>query len=218
MSLLDDAQKILRRISPQWVSLVLDLIESIQAYVKQNAPEGLYEILEYDSKLELLDTQGHTALLTKHQRVKFLQDHVIAFQDYAWGEENVLADYTCSPGFEADRYLEGERWNILISLRETKQRGDVEDFYVERKLINTFTKKEEWWQIEMQHRTRSAKLALLFPKQRHCTNAVVIERNRHRTTHLGARNFTVFRDGRQMLSWESVEPRRFETYTIKWTW
>jgi hypothetical protein len=53
---------------------------------------------------------------------------VIAFEDYAWGDGDVLAEYKCSPGFEADRYLEGDRWNILISLRETKHRGDVQDF------------------------------------------------------------------------------------------
>lgn len=211
-------QKILHHYSPTWVSLALDLVEGIQSYIQNNSPEGLYEILEYDCKLELLDTQGRAASLTKHQRVKFLQDNVIAFQDYAWGEGNVLAEYKCSPGFEADRYLEGDRWNILISLRETKHRGEVQDFYMERKLANTFTQNEEWWQIEMQHRTRSAKISVVFPKGRPCSHATVIERNRNRTIHLEARNFTLLGDGRQLLSWETIEPRRFETYTIKWSW
>lgn len=218
MALADTLPQILQRFSPQWISIALDIIQSSQEYVRKSAPEGLYEILEYDSKLQLLDAQGRTARLSKHQQVKFLQDNVIAFQDYAWGEGNVLADYKCSPGFEADRYLEGDRWNILISLRESKQRGDVEDFYIERKLTNTFTKKQEWWQIEMQHRTRWAKLGLVFPKSRHCLEAVVVERTRNRTTHLGLNNFSVLPDGRQLLSWESLEPRRFETYTIKWNW
>lgn len=208
----------LRRFSPQWISMALDVIESIQRYVRQKSPEGLYEILEYESKLELVEAKGCIARLTKHQRVKFLQDYVIAFQDYAWGEGNVLAEYKCSPGFEADRYLEGDRWNILISLRETKHRGDVEDFYIERKLTNTFTREEEWWQIEMQHRTRSAKLAVVFPKKRHCRQAVVIEGTRDRTVHLGPRNLTILPDGKQQLSWETIEPRRFETYTLKWRW
>lgn len=218
MNLTAEFKTLIRRISPQWISLVLDVIESIHSYVKQNLPEGLYEILEYETRLEMLDRQGRTARLTKHQRVKFLQDHVIAFQDYAWGEGNVLADYHCSPGFEADRYLEGDRWNILISLRESKRRGDVEDFYIERKLTNTFTQKEEWWQIEMQHRTRTARLAVVFPKTRHCSHGVLIERNRNRTTRLDARHFTVLSDGKQLLTWETVEPRRFETYMLKWTW
>lgn len=218
MSLMEDAQKILRRVSPEWISILLDLIESIQIYVRQKTPEGLYEILEYDSTLELLDVYGRSARLTKRQRVKFLQDYVMAFQDYAWGEGNVLAEYKCAPGFEADRYLEGDRWNILISLRETKRRGDVEDFYIERTLKNTFTKKEEWWQIEMQHRTRSAKLSILFPKKRYCEEAVVIERTRNRSMRVNADRITHLPDGRQLLTWETMEPRPFETYTIQWTW
>lgn len=198
--------------------MALDLIESIQEYVQQKSPEGLYEILEYETQLELLDAHGRTAHLSKHQRVKFLQDNVIAFQDYAWGEGNVLAAYNSKPGFVADRYREGERWNILISLRESKQRGEVEDFYIERKLLNTFTRKEEWWQIEMQHRTRRAKLEVVFPKKRHCKQATIVERNQNRTIVLAAENFRLFADGRQLLTWETLEPRRFETYTVKWSW
>lgn len=218
MTLWEEAQKVLLRFAPQGIAFVLDLVESIQQYVRQKSPEGLFEVLDYETRLELLDPQGHTARLTKHERVKFLQDYVLAFQDYAWGQGNVLADYTCTPGFEADRYREGERWNILISLRETKYRGDVQDFYIERKLTNTFTQAEEWWQIEMQHRTRRAKLEVLFPKKRHCREAWVLERNRNRATHLDAPNFTDLADGRQLLSWETIEPRRFETYTVKWRW
>lgn len=218
MGLIDGAQQILRSVSPVWISVLLEIIQSIQTYVRRSAPEGLVEVLEYETTLELLDVQGRTARLTKHERVKFLQDYAIAFQDYAWGEGNVLAEYRCTPGFEADRYLEGNRWNILISLRETKYRGDVQDFRIERKLINTFTKEEEWWQIEMQHRTRCAKLSLIFPQKRHCTRAVVVERTRDRTTPLGEQNLTLLPDGRQLLHWENIEPRRFETYTLKWRW
>lgn len=213
-----DAQTILQNISPQWISYAVDILESIQSYVRQTSPEGLFEILEYESTLELLDPRGRLAHLTKRQQVKFLQDYVIAFQDYAWGQGNVLADYQCKPGFEVDRYLEGERWNILISLRETKHRGDVQDFYIERKLSNTFINNEEWWQIEMQHRTRSAKLQVIFPKRRHCMEAMVIERTRDRTTHLEPTSFSILPNGRQLVKWETLEPRRFETYTIKWKW
>lgn len=218
MSFIDYAQKILQQISPQWISIVLDLIESIQTYVKRTSPEGLYEYLKYEFELELLDTRGRRARLTKHARVKFLQNNVIAFEDYAWGDGNVLASYSCSPGYVVDRYREGNRWNVLISLRESKQQNDIQDFYIESKLENALMGKEEWCQIEMQHRTRFAKIAVIFPKKRHCSEAVFVERTQNRTTHLDWRNFTVLADGRQLLSWENIEPRLFETYTVKWTW
>jgi len=218
MSVMDGMHSVLLNLSPQWISFLLDLLQSIKEYVKRTSPEGLYEILEYEFKLELLDPKGQSAYLTKHQRVKFLQDNVIAFEDYAWGDGNVLEEYKCTPGFEADRYREGERWNILISLRESKRRGDIEDFYIESKPKNALTKREEWCQVEMQHRTRSVKLAVVFPKKRHCIEAVVIERTRDRTIHLESRNFVTLADGRQLLTWETIEPRIFETYTIKWIW
>jgi len=77
MNLTGEVQKVLRTISPRWISLLLDLLLSIQVYVKQTTPEGLYEFLTYDFRLELLDVQGRTAYVTKHARVKFLQDNVI---------------------------------------------------------------------------------------------------------------------------------------------
>lgn len=99
-----------------------------------------------------------------------------------------------------------------------KNQGDVQDFYIERKLKNTFVEDQVSWQIEMQHRTRSAKLQVIFPKKRHCIEATVIERTRERTTHLELNHFVVLPDGRQLLAWENIEPLRFETYIIQWKW
>ena len=42
----------------------------------------------------------------------------------------IFADYSCRPGEVTDVYQEGDRYNILISLRETKAAGDIEDFYI----------------------------------------------------------------------------------------
>lgn len=82
-------------------------------------------MLAYEPTLELLDPQGQTAVFKKRQRVKFLQDYVIAFEDYAWGQGQVLADYRCAPGQVVDRWQEGDRSTVLISLRETKHAGEV---------------------------------------------------------------------------------------------
>jgi hypothetical protein len=198
--------------------LLLRIYEDLRQFLRRYFPSGLYEMLEYESLLELIDAKGETALFKKRQRVKFLQDNVIAFQDYAWGDGEVLADYRCSPGVEVDHYQEGDRWNVLISLRETKSRGDMEDFYIERKIKGGFKKKEEWWQIEMRHQTRSLKLSILFTQKRKCQSAILMERTCNRTTPLGPAHFTTLPDGRQLLTWETPSPRRFETYTIKWRW
>ena len=43
-----------------------------------------------------------------------MQNNVIAFEDYAWGDGEIFTDYRCSPGVVVDKYQEGDRWSILI--------------------------------------------------------------------------------------------------------
>lgn len=209
---------LLRLLSQDWLGLLPDLYRALRLWVKRYRHEGMYQILDYDSTLELLDPKGKTAIFKRRQRVKFLQDHIIAFQDYAWGDGDIFADYKCSPGVEVDRYQEGNQWNILISLRETKSAGDVIDFYTERTIKEGFTRDEDWWQVEIRHETRQFRLAIIFPARRHCRRAVLFYRNRQKTTSLGPEHFTTLPDGRQVLTWETNKLKRFENYLIKWQW
>ncbi len=201
-----------------WLTFLFDLYRALRLWFNHQRREGMYEILDYDSTLELLDPEGKTAILKKKQRVKFLQDNVIAFQDYAWGDGETLVDFKCSPGEAVDQYQEGDRWNILISLRETKNSGDIEDFYIERKLKNTFTKNKEWRQVEIRHKTRRLKIEIVFPKERRCKRAILVERSRNRSTILGQEHFTERPGERQVLTWETTKIPRFEIYTIRWKW
>lgn len=194
------------------------LYRSLKQFLTREAQEGLYEFLGYDATLELLDVDGINAVLKTRQRVKFLQDNIIAFQDFAWGDGKVMADYKVSPGIATDRYQLGGRWVILISLREAKSRGDIETFYIERRIKRGLTQPSEWCQITLQHKTRQLKLALVFPRHRRCQRAVLLERNANRTTVLSAAHFQDLPDGRQLVQWSTAQPRRFETYTIQWQW
>ena len=205
-------------VASDWVSMVLEGWRFIRKLLSRRAQEGMYEILDYDSVLELQDPRGKVAVFKKRQKVRFLQDNVIAYQDYAWGDGNILADYKCSPGVPVDQYQDGFRYNILISLRETKNRGDVADFNIERTVTGGFTKPNEWRQVIVEHRTKRLRIAVIFPKKRVCQRATLTERNINRTTVLGEDYFSFLPDGRQMLSWETTKPRLFELYTIKWRW
>lgn len=209
---------LLRFLSQDWLGLLPDLYHTLRLWIKRYRREGMYEILDYDTTLELVDPNGETAIFKKRQKVKFLQDHIIAFQDYAWGEGEVFADYHCVPGWVVDRYQEGDRWNILISLRETKSVGDITEFYIERTVKNGFTKSEESRQIEIRNQTHRLKLVIIFPKKRHCQRAVILPRSQRRTITLGPEHFLNLPDGRQQLTWETQGIKRFEIYTIKWSW
>jgi hypothetical protein len=205
-------------LSQNWLPVAVDLYQGLQQFAKHLFRDGPYEILEYDSVLELLDPRGELAIFKKRLRVKFLQDNITTFQDYAWGNGRVLLEYHCSPGIMADRYLEGGRWNVLISLRDSKGSGDVEEFYIERRLQHNFASGQAWWQISPQHTTRWAKVSIIFPSDRRCQRAVLIEPNPNHTTFLTDQHFADLPGGRQVLTWGSHDVKRYETYTLQWRW
>lgn len=177
-----------------------------------------YELLEYEARLELLDTKGHKAVLYKHEQVRFLQNNVIAFQDQAWGDGNIFADYKCSPGVPVDRYREGHRYRVLISLHETKNRGDLMDFTAERTILRGFTASTEEFQNEVDHPMHHYTISVVFPRGRFPKYVTLIERNATRTMPLGSAHQQMLPDGRQKVIWTTTKPRLFEIYILHWEW
>ena len=171
-SLPDIVREILSYVSLDWIALIFDAY----AYLHKRLfpiPHGPYEILEYDSVLELCDATGRRAGFSKHQKVRFRQDNIIAYQDFVWGNGRIT-DYMTSHGHVADQYQEGDRWHVLISLRETRNEGDVEDLHIQYSIHEAFVQKEEWWQVEIRNPTRRLKVAIIFPQQRRCRRAILL--------------------------------------------
>jgi hypothetical protein len=160
--------------------------------------EGMYEILEYDSVLELKDHKGHVAVLERRQKVRFLQDNIIAFEDQAWGEGEIFSEYQCSPGVPVDHYQDGFKRKVLLSLRETKQRGDVTEFNLGRKIAGGFTRANEWFQTELSHKTDFLRLSVVFPEHRPCQQ--LVERSQNKSPELELSCFPWLADGRQWLT------------------
>lgn len=198
------------------ITALLDIYELIRQWWPGNT--DMYEILDYESTWEMLDTEGRIAIFRKRQRVKFLQNNIIAFEDYAWGDGEIFVDYKCAPGVVVDRYREGDRWNILISLRGTKNKDDVEEFYIERTVKNGFTNSEEWQQAEIRRRTKRLQMNVIFPSGRPCRTAVINQRSQNRPVVLGPEHFRTLPDGRQLLTWETSQVRSYDVYTLKWQW
>lgn len=182
------------------------------------AREGMYEVLDYHARLDLRDACGNQAVLHKRQRVRFLQNNIIAYQDKAWGDGDIFADYRCSPGVAVDRYREGHRYNILISLRETKHSGNVEEFRIERTIRGGFRKPTEDFQIEIDHRTQRLAISIVFPAQRPPRTVIVLEQNSTRSQVLGPEHTTELPDGRREVMWRTEKPRLFEAYILRWEW
>ena len=198
------------------LNALLDLYQRVRKLWHHES--DLYEILDYAATLELLDGKGENAHFTKHQKIRFLQNQIIAFEDYVWGDGDVMVDYRCSPGVVVDRYREADRWNVLISLRETKHKEDVLDFHIERTEKRAFTRAQEWIQTELRHPARRLEMNVIFPKQRGCKRALIVRRSRNQTTILGSKNIQTLPDGGQLVTWSTDKIYGYEVFTLQWSW
>lgn len=179
---------------------------------------GMYEILDYASTLTLADPHGKRAVLIRRERIRFLQNNVVAIHDHAWGDGDLFASYKCQPGVPVDVYEDGSKYNILISLRETKDKGDIVDLWIERVIEGGFTGREEWFETEIDHWTRETTLGIIFPNKRHCRRATLSRRSTEKTIPLPQERFALLPHGRQKLTWSTRRPKLHDRYTIKWTW
>lgn len=69
--------------SLSWLEFIGDLWKIGKKVIRGLSNEGMYEVLDYETTLELLDPKGHKASFTKREKVRYLQDNIIAYQDQA---------------------------------------------------------------------------------------------------------------------------------------
>ena len=213
---------VLKHISPQDPLAVLqkaldawDLFGRLRERVRYH---GMYEILDYDAVLEIRDSKGRKAVLTRQETVRFLQSNVVAIHDHAWGDGELFVKYQCQPGVPVDFYEDGSKHNVLISLRETRNRRDIIELWIERVIRDGLLEDHEWFETEIDHWMKQLKLSVVFPKSRPCRRATLSRRSTGETTALPQKHFALLPDGRQKLTWETRRPKLHDRYTIKWVW
>ncbi len=182
------------------------------------ADEGMYEVIEHEGTLELKDTKGKLALVRKRQKVRYRQNNILAYQDAAWGDGEIFVNYHCTPGMEADRYKVGQKTQILISLREVKEKNEEDEFNIEWEHHNGFIRKIEQWGSEVSHKTKQLKLNVIFPKSRPPLQVTLIENRPNKTIPLDKKAIRKLPNGRWIVSWEISKPRLYKQYSIKWEW
>jgi hypothetical protein len=191
--------------------------KQVKRFQHDHEPHGMYEALSHEVQLELLDTSGKKAIHTKLQHVRFLQD-TVAYLDMAWGDGNIFVSYQCSPGIPVDRYQEGHRQYTLISLRETKHRGDMADIHIQRTIRQGFTQPTEHFQNIVIQSTQQMSISVIFPQKRLPQSITFIEQNAKRMSSASASHKSFLPDGRLKVTWEKAKPRLFEGYIIRWAW
>ncbi|MCL5428507.1 MAG: hypothetical protein M1347_01725 [Chloroflexi bacterium] len=179
--------------------------------------EGMYEVLDYETALEIHDPKGKKATLSKRMKVRYLQDNIIAFQDTYWAHGNVTG-YRVSPGKPVDEHKSGYLTYVLISLRTVKNKGSIDEFNMQWSVLDGFKKQDGFWQTDVLNRMKRMKVALLFPIARHPRRVYLEEKNRKGSTELPADAFKRLPDGRLKVSWINESPKLFESYILRWDW
>ena len=72
-----------------WFEMIGELWKLGKSISSGMANQVLYEVINYETTLTIQDRNGKKASVSKKQRVRFLQDNVIAYQDQAWGDGDV---------------------------------------------------------------------------------------------------------------------------------
>ena len=212
------ARSIAALLSLPWVEIIAEAWKLGKKIIRGLSQEGIYEVLDYESTLELLDKKGHNAKFQKRKKVRYLQDNVIAFQDHAWGDGEILKNYKTSTGVLVDQYRSGYKTHILLSLREEKNKGDVDVFNISWDIRCGFLKSDGFWDTDITQRTKRIRVHVIFPKDRLPYRVILQETNRHRTHYLGNEYRKRLADGRMKVTWEKKNPKLYEHYLMKWRW
>jgi hypothetical protein len=211
-------QRLLQQPPLKGLKWLLETHNVLRYLLARTRHRGMYEVLAYETTLELKDRGGKRATFKKRQKVRYLQDNVITYQDQAWGDGEILVNYRCSPGTPVDRYRSGHKTHILISRREVKNRGDTDEYNIEWDIRQGFLRRTEQWETHVKHPTRYLKIDVIFPKSRPPRRMKLIEGNRQRGHVLGNSTRVELPDDRWLVTWETRRPRLHENYILEWDW
>jgi hypothetical protein len=201
-----------------WVEILGWLLRYGLIVVRGLANEGVYEVLDYESTLEIHNINGNKATFRKRKQIRYLQNNIIAYQDYGWGDGEILLNYRNSRGKAVDLYRSGYKTYILLSLREVKNRGDVDEFNIQWDIQKGFLTEDGYWATDISNRTRRIKVNVIFPKSRPPQKLAIEESNRKSTRVLGPEVKKQLPDGRWRVTWEKKNPKIYEIYILRWVW
>jgi len=201
-----------------WFELFGELWKFGKRIMRGYSNEGMYEVLDFASTLEIHDEEGKEATLHKRQKIRYMQDNIIAYQDQAWGDGDILLNYRCSPGHPVDKYRFGQKTHVLISLRKTKKKGDSDEFRITWGMNNGFLSNLGMWGTSINHRTSNIQVKVIFPKSRPPSRVWINLINRKHSKFLGEDVIQKLPDGRKMILWEKKKPRLYEHYVLHWEW
>lgn len=180
-----------------------------------------YEILGQEHEWDLVRPDGSFVIHRKQLHVRYL-NRAISVVDFAWGDGNLFAEYSCRPGRVVDRFIVNDQLWVLISLGGLRQRGEVETLEFKRAITDGFVGQTEW--VQLQELEGRVSIRLVFPKERGPEGVEIIRRGRSRFGRITERRTAVAPaqldsvSERQVLTVKHQRPSRNTSLVVRWKW
>jgi hypothetical protein len=181
-----------------------------------------YEILDQEHEWDFVRPDGSLVIHRKRLRVRYL-NQAISIVDYAWGQGNLYAEYSCSPGRVVDRLaVDGQLW-VLISLGGVRQRGQEEVLEFRRAVTDGFLSSQEWVELKGLE-ARRVSLKVVFPRERPPEQVQIVRRRESLLGRARERRETVLPDAleetseRKVATVEERIPSLKGSLSLRWDW
>jgi hypothetical protein len=181
-----------------------------------------YELLAQEHEWDLVRPDGSLAVHRKRLRVRYL-NQAISVVDFAWGDGNLFAEYSCDPGRVVDQFAaNGQLW-VLISLGGLRRRGEEETLTFNRAIGDGFLNTTEWIEADSLE-GRRVSLRIVFPKNRPPERVEITRRRpallRRRAEHREVLPGSALEQvsERRVLDVDARSSSPEATLQVSWTW
>ena len=178
----------------------------------------IYEILALEETWDICDKQGGRVVVTKAMDIRFLRDNVGSFEDPAWGDGDLFAEYSCKPGTCGGVFQAGPKRYAHVVLNPPRRRGDEEHIESRRVVSGGFGKDSEWIEVHSDTCTGPLSIKVIFPQDRAPENCDWSRRRHGKEKPLRGVRLVNRPDGRHECSVRAGRTSPDEVYRLIWTW
>jgi hypothetical protein len=168
-----------------------------------------YETVKFSGRLKILDANRTTAVFTRRQRVRFLEDGVGVLFDRIWGEGILVGSYI-APGLTLMEPIRTPTGYVLpLGLPRHFRKGEIFDVVSHRRIVGAFSQPEGYWDTTMTKPTDLIQIAVVTPPGTAFSKPDIVAPPRGDMNITGKAN---------LLKLRVARPAMNGPYRLRWSW
>jgi hypothetical protein len=183
--------------------------------LRAQAPRFSYENTYLALTLDLRDSRGKRALITRKQSVRFLTEEAGVLTSPGWGDGSQLKDFHVAGAEWLGTRSDGPRKVVLLALSRRSSKDARFTVITRETALNSFLKATEYFEARVERPTTRLSLKVLFPKGRPPAEAYLSATGLDAPQKLPVR---LGPDGRASLSWSAAKLAPDATCSLRWSW